>query len=62
MNNFYLGSMQNIPRNAPNTRGKYVQINNFVYLGHAVNKVTRRLHTEILTQFNMAYHVVLNEE
>ena len=51
---FYPDAVEAIPTNAPEPRGKAVQINCFVDADHAGNLVTRRSHTGILIYLNMA--------
>ena len=54
MKEFYPDAEEKIPPNAPEPRGKPVQINCFVDADHAGNVVTRRSHTGILVFLNMA--------
>jgi hypothetical protein len=51
---FYPDATEPIPPNAPEPRGKPVQINCFVDADHAGNKVTRRSHSGILIYLNSA--------
>jgi hypothetical protein len=43
---------ESIPPNAPEPRGKHVQINMFVDANHSRNRVNRRSHTGILIYLN----------
>ena len=45
MKNFYPDASEPVPENAPVPRGKAVQINAFVDVDHAGNKVTQPSHT-----------------
>ena len=54
MKEFYPDAQEKIPPNAPEPRGKPLQINCFVDADHAGNVVTRRSHTGILIFLNMA--------
>ena len=54
MKEFYPDAEEKLPPNAPEPRGKPMQINCFVDSDHAGNMVTRRSHTGILTFLNMA--------
>jgi hypothetical protein len=49
---FYCGAEENLPPNAPTPRGHSVQINCFVDVDHAGNKITICLHTGILIFIN----------
>jgi hypothetical protein len=51
---FYPDAKEDLPPNAPEPRGKSVQINCFVDADHAGNKVTRRSHSGILIYLNSA--------
>jgi hypothetical protein len=51
---FYNGTAESIPPNAPEPRGKPVQINAFVDANHARNHVNHRSHTGILIYLNSA--------
>ena len=53
MKEFYPDVEEKMPPNAPERRGKPVQINCFVDADHAGNVVTRRSHTGILIVLNM---------
>ena len=50
----YRDAMDECPMNAPEPRGKPVQVNVYVDADHAGNKVTRRSQTGILIFLNMA--------
>ena len=54
MKKFYPDAKESVPTNAPEPRGKPVQINCFVDSDHAGNVVTRRSQTGILIYLNMA--------
>ena len=51
---FYMDAHESIPPNAPEPRGKPVQLNVFVDANHARNRITRRSHTGILIYLNKA--------
>jgi len=51
---FYDNVREEIPKNAPQPRGKPVQLNVFVDANHARNKLTRRSQTGILLYINKA--------
>jgi len=51
---FYHEAKEAIPPNAPEPRGRAVQINAFVNADHAGNRITRRSHTGILIYLNRA--------
>jgi hypothetical protein len=51
---FYGNVQEEIPKNAPQPRGKPVQLNVFVDANHARNKLTRRSQTGILLYLNKA--------
>ncbi len=51
---FYNDAHESIPPNAPEPRGKSIQINVFVDANHARNRVNCRLHTGILIFLNKA--------
>jgi hypothetical protein len=59
---FYPDATEPIPPNAPEPRGKPVQINCFVDADHAGNKVTRRSHSGILIYLNSAPNRLVFEE
>ena len=54
MKNIYQDSIEDIPPNAPDPRGKNVQVNSYVDADHAGDKVTRRSQTGILIYLNMS--------
>ena len=54
MRSIYRDAVDEIPKNAPEPRGKSVQVNVYVDADHAGNKVTRRSQTGILIFLNMA--------
>ena len=54
MREFYPDAEETIPSNAPEPRGKAVQINCFVDVDYAGNVITRRYQTEILIYLNMS--------
>ena len=54
MKSIYQDAVEDIPENAPEPRGKPIQINVYCDADHASNKVTRRSHTGILIFVNMA--------
>ncbi len=54
MKGLYPDAVEEIPPNAPEPRGKPVQINCFVDSDHAGDKVTRRLQTGIIIYLNRA--------
>ena len=51
---FYHDAKESIPPNAPEPRGRAVQINAFCDSDHAGNKITRKSHTGILLYVNAA--------
>jgi len=51
-NEFYKDAKEQLPVNAPSSRGHAVQLNAFVDADHAGNRVTRRSHTGILIYLN----------
>jgi len=51
---FYPDAKEEIPADAPETRGRSVQINMFVDADHAGDRITRRSHTGILIFLNRA--------
>jgi uncharacterized protein len=51
---FYPDAKEPLPPNAPEPRGKMVQVNCFVDADHAGNKITRRSHSGILIYLNSA--------
>jgi len=51
---FYNGVTEDIPKNAPQSRGLPVQMNVFVDADHAGNPLTRRSQTGILLYLNKA--------
>ena len=54
MKRIYQDAEEDIPTNAPEPRGKSIQINCYVDADHAGDKATRRSHTGILVFVNMA--------
>ena len=54
MKPFYPDAEEAIPDNAPTPRGKAIQINAFVNVDHAGNKMTRQSHTGFIIFMNMA--------
>ena len=48
MKSIYVDAEEDLPPNAPPSRGRPVQINYFVDSDHAGNRITRRSHTGIL--------------
>ena len=54
MKKIYQDAEEDIPSNAPEPRGKSVQINCYVDADHAGDKVTRRSHTGIFIFINMS--------
>ena len=53
MKKFYKGAIEAIPDNAPETRGKEVDIRYFVDADHAENTVSRRPQIEFFVYINM---------
>ena len=54
MKKIYQDVEEHIPSNAPQLRGKMIQLNWYVDVDHAANKVTRKSNTGILCFVNMA--------
>jgi hypothetical protein len=54
MSQLYADAKEQLPPNAPEPRGKHVQINCFVDSDHAGDRVTRRSHTGIIIYLNTA--------
>ena len=48
MKKIYVDTKEELPRDAPKPRGKSVQLNSFVDLDHASDRMTRRSQTRIL--------------